>query len=260
MKRFLTGLLEWRDDTHKRKDWRQGERRGLSHNTAAAQHNRPFFQLAPQHSSQLSPSRYSPAVHPTPSPSLPFLIWGGGGLKMNSGQAHAVPGVISGKPCKTAQKMEAFSSGREAEGSEMHKVVTNGGLVVVGRGKHTTNTHTSIRHHHRRTSQPIHVTHKSVNAQSEISTCLRILCLFAYLFIPPPTPLPSWSPKLRRCSREKVNVTELPPCRHGAPATAPATLFHRNIQRDRSSGLNSAFPPSSRRNRPWIIQLYVGEC
>lgn len=36
--------------------------RGQTHNTAAAQHNRPFFQLAPQHSSQLSPGHYSPAV------------------------------------------------------------------------------------------------------------------------------------------------------------------------------------------------------
>lgn len=59
---------------------------------------------------------------------------------MNSGQAHAVLGVISGKPCKIAQKMEAFSSGREAEGSEMHKVATNWEKVVGGQ------THTTHRH------------------------------------------------------------------------------------------------------------------
>lgn len=66
--------LEWRVATHKKGQ----KRRDLTHNTAAAQHNRPFFQLAPQHSSQLSPSCYSPAVHPTPSSSLPFLISRGG--------------------------------------------------------------------------------------------------------------------------------------------------------------------------------------
>ena len=54
----------------------EGER-GQTHNTAAAQHNRPFFQLAPQHSSQLSPSHYSPAVPPAPSQSLPFQYGGG---------------------------------------------------------------------------------------------------------------------------------------------------------------------------------------
>lgn len=43
---------------------------------------------------------------------------------MNSEQAHAVPSIINGKP-KIAPKMEAISSGREAEGSEMHKVVTD---------------------------------------------------------------------------------------------------------------------------------------
>lgn len=90
-------------------------RRALTHNTAAAQYNRPFFQLAPQHSSQLSPSRYSPAVHPAPSPSLPFLTWEGG-LKMNSGQARGIPGVISWKLGKIAQKMEEWSPGRGAEG------------------------------------------------------------------------------------------------------------------------------------------------
>lgn len=42
---------------------------------------------------------------------------------MNSGQAHGIPGVISWKPDKIAQKMEEWSPGREAEGSEMQKVV-----------------------------------------------------------------------------------------------------------------------------------------
>lgn len=49
---------------------------GQTHNTATAQHNRPFFQLVPQHSTQLSPSHYSPAAPPAPSPSLPFQYKG----------------------------------------------------------------------------------------------------------------------------------------------------------------------------------------
>lgn len=44
---------------------------------------------------------------------------------MNSGQAHAVPSIINGKPRKIVPKMEAISSSREAEGSEMHKVATD---------------------------------------------------------------------------------------------------------------------------------------
>lgn len=35
---------------------------------------------------------------------------------MNSGQARGIPGVISWKPGKIAQKMEEWSPGREAEG------------------------------------------------------------------------------------------------------------------------------------------------
>lgn len=35
---------------------------------------------------------------------------------MNSGQARGIPGVISWKPGKIAQKMEEWSPGRGAEG------------------------------------------------------------------------------------------------------------------------------------------------
>lgn len=64
------GMMEL--PTKEEKDTEGAREREQTHNTAAAQYNRPFFQLAPQHSSQLSPSRYSPAVPPAPSPSLPF--------------------------------------------------------------------------------------------------------------------------------------------------------------------------------------------
>lgn len=239
-------------------------RRALTHNTAAAQYNRPFFQLAPQHSSQLSPSRYSPAVHPAPSPSLPFLTWGwGGGLKMNSGQACGVPGVISWKPGKIAQKMEEWSPGREAEGGGGKEVRNKEKVVVmVGwRGGGGKRAHTRIHHDHR------HTTHRS---QSMLHTNLpepsqkyppaSVSCASACICLFPHPRLFQSDPGSRGVvPREELDVTELPPRRHAAPTADPPTLFHGNIQAGRSERAEFC-SPSSRRNRPWIIQLSGGEC
>lgn len=217
---------------------------------------------------------------PCSLPISPLSIWGRrmreGGLKLNGGQAQTIWGVISWKSCKMTQKMAGFSSvywrqPRWHKGGWSFLLKRKAEIVCAQWGKNegkmerkrckgkiwqtNMHTHTSaiiITDTWHNTSQPINITPQICIGTDSHSLKNKIhlplyLCLCVYVFISP-THIPSnlipeaWA----SFPGERVNVTEFTSTPPRSCCCCPLrTLFHKNIQEDKSKQTQFCSPSSN---------------